>query len=243
MGAPSNEKSGKAIEERQRQGDNATYHFIDHLAAAIRFTGKILIDLIPKIYDTPRIVRILGEDGTGEPVELDPQAKQAYAEQLNEDNAVVRRIFNPNVGRYDVQADIGPDYGTKRQEAFNALTQIVMRSEELMPIIGDLVFKAADFPMADEVAERLARMVPAQALGGEPQEVINLKTQVGQLQNALEACIKELAQEKKKVGVEAYKAETDRIALGKDIDPMALVPAIHDAIVQALQNPLNTQNA
>jgi hypothetical protein len=244
MGAPSNEKSGIAIQERQRQGDNATYHFIDHLAVAIRFTGKILIDLIPKIYDTPRIVRMLGEDGTGEPVSLDPQAKQAYQEQTDQQGQVIAKIFNPNVGRYDVQADIGPDYGTKRQEAFNALTQVVMKSPELMNVIGDLVFKAADFPMSDEVAERLARMVPAQALGGPNPEVVTLQTQLGQCQAALEACIRELAQEKKKVGVETYKAETDRMALAKDVDPMALVPAIHAAIVEALSsNPLAAQTA
>jgi hypothetical protein len=243
MGAPSNEKSGIAIQERQRQGDNATYHFIDHLAIAIRFTGKILIDLIPKIYDTPRIVRMLGEDGSGEPVQLDPQAKQAYQEQVNRQGQVVAKIFNPNVGRYDVQADIGPDYGTKRQEAFNALTQIVMRDEQLMMIIGDLVFKAADFPMSDEVAERLARMIPAQALGGPSPEVVNLQTQLGQCQAALEGAIKQLAEEKRKVGVETYKAVTDRIAVGKDIDPMALVPAIHAAIVQALQTDQITAQA
>jgi hypothetical protein len=238
MGAPSNEKSGVAIQERQRQGDNATYHFIDHLAVAIRFTGKILIDLIPKIYDTPRIVRILGEDGSGEPVQLDPGAKQAYQEQKDQQGQIVAKIFNPNVGRYDVQADIGPDYGTKRQEAFNALTQIVMRDENLMMIIGDLVFKAADFPMSDEVAERLARMIPAQALGGPSPEVVGLQTQVSQLQNALEGCIKQLAEEKKKVGVEAYKAETDRLALGKDIDPAALAPIIHAAVIEALGTQL-----
>jgi len=235
MGAPSNEKSGIAIQERQRQGDNATYHFIDHLALAIRFTGKILIDLIPKIYDTPRILRIMGEDGSDEPVTLDPQMKQAYAEKVNQDGEVVEKIFNPSVGKYDVQADIGPDYGTKRQEAFNALTQIVMRDENLMTVIGDIVFKAADFPMSDEVAERLARMVPAQALGGPNPEVVNLQTQLQQCQAALEGAIKQIAEEKKKVGVEAYNAVTKRIEVGKDIDPMALVPAIHAAIVQALQ--------
>jgi hypothetical protein len=56
MGAPSNERSGAAINARQRQGDNATFHFLDHQAIAIRFTGKILIDLIPKIYDTERVL-------------------------------------------------------------------------------------------------------------------------------------------------------------------------------------------
>ena len=240
MGAPSNERSGKAIQERQRQGDNATYHFIDGLAVAIRFTGKILIDLIPKIYDTPRIVRILGEDGSDAAVQLDPDAKQAYQEQQDELGNITR-IFNPNVGQYDVQADIGPDYGTKRQETFNAMMQIIQESPEMMSIVGDIMFKAADFPMADELAERLQRMVPAQAMGGPPPELAQAQQQIQQMQGVLEKMTEALADAKKREGVDQYKAETDRIALGKDIDPLALVPAIRQAVMEALgaQLPAN----
>jgi hypothetical protein len=64
VGAQGNERSGVAIQQRQRQGDNATYHFIDHLAMAIRFTGKIIIDLAPHIYDRKRLIHIMAEDGT-----------------------------------------------------------------------------------------------------------------------------------------------------------------------------------
>ncbi|TPG50185.1 hypothetical protein EAH75_01430 [Rhodanobacter glycinis] len=63
FGEKSNEKTGIAIQARQRKGDNATYHYIDHQAIAIRFTGRILIDLIPKIYDTKRVLRIVEENG------------------------------------------------------------------------------------------------------------------------------------------------------------------------------------
>lgn len=234
MGAPSNEISGKAITERQRQGDNATYHFIDNLALAVRFTGKILIDLIPKIYDTPRILRILALDGTTEEVELDPQAKQAYQEEVSETGAVVRRIFNPNVGKYDVQADIGPDYGTKRQEAFNAIMQVATQAPEIMQIAGDILFKAADFPMADELAERLQRMVPSQALGGPTPELQQAQGQIQQLQGVLQQMTEALADAKKKNGVDEYKAETDRLKLASDIDPLALVPVIQQAVMQAL---------
>jgi hypothetical protein len=81
MGAPSNERSGAAINARQRQGDNATFHFLDHQAIAIRFTAKILLDLIPKIYDTERVVKILAEDGTESTITVDPDAAGRAAEQ------------------------------------------------------------------------------------------------------------------------------------------------------------------
>jgi hypothetical protein len=72
FGENENAKSGIAIQTRQRQGDNATYHYIDHLAQAIEFTGRQLIDLIPKVYDTPRVIKIMAEDGTQTEVNLDP---------------------------------------------------------------------------------------------------------------------------------------------------------------------------
>ena len=81
MGAPSNEQTGKAIQERQRTGETATYHFIDNLATAIRFTGRILIDLIPKVYDTPKVLRILQPDGSVDKVHLDPSCPTACAQQ------------------------------------------------------------------------------------------------------------------------------------------------------------------
>ena len=188
MGAQSNETSGKAINARQRQGDNATYHFIDHLALAIRLVGKQLIDLIPKIYDTKRVMRVIAENGDESEVTIDPQAQQAHQAapgnpdgtqkadvnpQQGDPNAQatpdVRIIFNPNVGRYDVVADVGPAYATRRQEAFNAFTQIMQGNPDLMSKIGDLMFKAADFPMAEDIAERFdeirkGELVPKQAV-------------------------------------------------------------------------------
>lgn len=239
MGAPSNERSGKAIQERQRQGDNATYHYIDNLAIAIRFTGKILINLIPKIYDTQRVIRILADDGTDMPVQVDPQAPQAYQEQQDAEGNVVQRIFNPNIGRYEVQSDIGPDYGTKRQEAFNAIMQLIGESPEVMQIAGDILFKAADFPMADELAQRFQRMVPAQAMGGPNPEVVQLQGQLQQLQGALQNAVQALAEAKKKGGIEAYKADTERLALAKDIDPLALIPVIRQAVLEAIGAPVS----
>jgi hypothetical protein len=81
FGAPSNERSGVAIQQRQRQGATATYHYIDHLAMAMRFAGKIIIDLIPKVYDTKRLIKIMAEDGSDSDVLLDPNAAQAFLEQ------------------------------------------------------------------------------------------------------------------------------------------------------------------
>lgn len=245
MGAPSNERSGVAIEARQRQGDTATYHYIDNLAIAIRFTGRIIIDLVPRIYDTPRVIQLMASDGSVSPdspaVHIDPQHKKASHEQTDQEGKVVAKIFNPNVGRYDVDADIGPDFATRRQETFNALMQLVQEDSAILPVVGDILFRSADFAMADEIADRMRNMVPPQALGGDSPEIVKLQQQLqevqgqlGQANNAVESAVKALVEEKKKVGVEQYKAETTRLAIGKDIDPAALTPIIHAAILEAL---------
>ena len=238
MGEPSNETSGKAISERQRQGETATYHFIDNLAHGIRHTGKIILDLIPKIYDTPRVMKIMAENGDESVIHLDPKAARAHEIQKAKLTAEVKTIFNPNVGRYDVQSDIGPNYGTRRQEAFNAFSQIAAQSPQMMSIVGDLLFKSADFPGAEDIAERLQRMVPAQALGeGAPPEVIALQQQVQHLQQVSSKLLEELGttrSELKSKDVETQVKEYDAItARMKVILPEIINP--HDIALEIAQ--------
>lgn len=176
MGENENAKSGVAINARQRQGDRATYHFIDNLAIAVRFTGKILIDLIPKIYDTPRLVRITADDGSVMNVKIDNKAEGALQElpndpqnpEMDKAQKIKNLIFNPTVGIYDVQSDTGPSFATRRQEAFNALTQIAASNKEFMTIAGDLLWKVADFPEAQALAERYRKIIPPNVLGEGP---------------------------------------------------------------------------
>ena len=243
MGQKSNEASGIAIQERQRKGENATYHFIDNLAVGIRFTGKILLDLIPKIYDTPRVLRIVGEDGEESHIQLDPQAQQAYQAHEAKAQSDVAAIFNPSVGRYDVESDVGPAYATRRQEAFNAISQIMQQAPETMNIIGDLLFKAADFPMANEIAERMERMVPPQAKGeGIPPAVAQLQTQLQHMQGLLADMAQELGEERLRLkakdqqkDIDVYKAISDRLDIlltHVAVTPKDNAQMLHDVMME-----------
>lgn len=243
FGEKSNERSGKAITERERQGDRATYHFIDNQAIAIRYTGKILIELIPKIYDTERVINIMANDGAESQVMIDPNARQAYFMQRQKEGESTKIIFNPKVGKYDVQADVGPAYATRRQEAFNALSQILSQSSELIPLVGDLLFRAADFPMAEEVAERLKRMVPPQAKGeGMPPAVQQMQGQLQHMQGLLTALMQQLAEEKSKLkakdqqkDIDVYEAITKRIeVLLKNVvvTPKDNATMLHDLMIE-----------
>jgi hypothetical protein len=258
FGEKSNERSGKAINERERQGDRATYHFIDNQAIAIRYTGKIILELIPLIYDTKRVVNTMANDGASSQVTIDPNARMAFFQQQQKTGQTAQIILNPKIGKYDVQADVGPAYATRRQEAFNALSQILSQSSELIPLVGDLLFKAADFPLADEVGERLERMVPPQAKGeGVPPAVQQLQAQLQHNQGLLTTLMQQLAEEKNKLkakdqmrDIDAYKAITER--LETIIKHVAVTPKdnaqmLHDLMIEehraSLQPVEETANA
>jgi hypothetical protein len=255
MGAPGNEKSGKAIDARQRQSDNATAHYTDNQAKAIRQVGRICLDLIPKIYDVARVTMIMAEDGSDSTVSVQPNApdahqhvlqgpdgtpqplspEQAKAAQEDPNSPDPTVIFNPQVGRYDVEADVGPSYGTKREEAFNAFSQIMAQNSNAFAVVGDFWAENADFPGAQELADRLRKGLPPQYKGVDPmleqtqqqakqllgqadQEIAQLKGQVAQLT----AQLTDKAAETK---VKDYDAETKRLAAIGSVDP-ALVQMI-----------------
>lgn len=111
---------------------------------------------------------------------------------------------------------------------------------------GDLIMKAADFPMAEELAERLRNMVPAQALGGPSPQMQQLQGQLQACQKALESVTQHLADEKSRrtsveqqKDIDVYKAETDRIGHFKDINPSAFEPLIRQLVFEALSQQMN----
>jgi hypothetical protein len=201
------------------------------------------------VYTGERIVQILAKDGTSLSVQIDPQAQQAYHEELDQDNKVIARILNPKIGKYMVEADVGPAYATQRQEGFNALVQILSQAPDLAPVVMDILMSNGDFPGAEEAAMRLKRMVPPQALGtGPTQAEQQMQQQITQLQQGLAKTFDELVMTKVKLkgkdqlrDVDVYKAETDRIkALGDamGMDPQGVQELIGQLVREALQTSL-----
>lgn len=247
MGMQGNERTGAAIEKRQDQGDTATYHFRANYDCALIYTGKQLIDLIPHIYDTERVVRIQAQDGTDLELELDPGAKLPYLQQVAHNGEVARRIFNPVVGSYDVRSQPGKAFGTKREETVNALTLILTQAPALTGVIGDLLLQAMDFKEAKEAAQRLKRMVPPQALGtGPSQQEQLLQQQLVQTKAALVEALQKLGKEQLKLSgkdqmrdIDVYKAETDRF---KALSDMMMLDqgGIQQVVEQTVREAANT---
>lgn len=252
LGIKSNEVSGSAVDARQRQGEVSTYHFIDRFSQALCYAGRILVDLVPKIYDTKRIVKILSIDGTPTSVQIDPTHPQAHTQIQNQDDdsfdpEAIMSIMNPQVGEYDVVATIGPNYTTRRQEQFNAISQILKADPAIMPIVGDLLFKSADFDLADEIAQRLYRMVPPQALGqGPPPADAMMQKQIGEQSQLIQKLQSELLIAKNKSDateqqkfIDQYNAETNRLKVVGAIDPAGMLPIVRTLESQAMGQPIN----
>ena len=153
LGAPGPEQSGKAILLRQKQGEGATYGFIDAMTRAIKLAGKIIIGWIPVVYDSARVLRIIAPDNTSKTVPVN----QPF---IHDDG--FERIYDLTVGSYDVAPSSGPSYDSMREEAAQSMLGLIQAQPELMQVIGDLLVSNFDWPMAKEIAERLKKMLPPQ---------------------------------------------------------------------------------
>ena len=153
LGARANEVSGVAIQERAIQGDNATYHFIDNMVRAIRYAGQVIIDLLPKVYDAPRVARIIKPDGESQMVAINTIFVDPTTYQQSPG-------INLSAGRYDLVVKAGPSYQTQRQEAAEMIQKLVSAYPPLMQAAGDILVKNLDFPGAQEIAQRLAPPPP-----------------------------------------------------------------------------------
>lgn len=249
LGEQGNERTGRAIQSRIEQSATATYHFQNNYGEMLRFAGKQFIDLVPKIYTTARVKKLLADDGTEMEVELDPAVRQVYFEQLNHQGEVIHRIFNPALGKYDVAADVGPAYGSRRQETTDALTLMLTQAPALTGILGDLLVGSLDFDKAQEAAQRLKRLVPPQALGkGPTQNEQQLMGQVQQLRGLLAKALMETGRDKLKLvgkdemrDIDAYDSETKRMAALQKMlptDPEGLWKVIHQLVQESMKTTL-----
>jgi hypothetical protein len=226
LGMGSNERSGKAILARQREGDVGTYHYGDNLARGVRHVARQLVDLIPKIYDTQRIARIIGEDGETKMIKINPEQEQPVNKIVDERGIVMEKIYNPGVGKYDVVAITGPGYATKRQEALEAMAQLLQGNPQLWAVAGDLFVKNMDWPGAQEMSKRFAKTIdpkfmsdgddnPAlqaaqqqmQAMGAEMEQMHQMIQNVGK---SIEA--QDMERKDFEAQIKAYDAETKRLA-------------------------------
>lgn len=211
LGARGNETSGRAILARQREGDTATYHYVDNLARAVRHIGRIILDMIPRIYDTRRVMRIIGEDDSSTSAVLDPEQAEPLQE-LKTDEGEIQRIFNPFVGTYDVYTSTGPSFTTRRIEAVEAMTAMTQANPQLWQVIGDQLVKSMDWPGAEDMAKRLKAVLlpPVQQAIQENDDAPQLPPQVQQAMEQMSQQIEQMGQALQQAQAELSDKSADR---------------------------------
>jgi len=177
LGQRSNETSGVAIQQRKMEGDRAIYHYGDNLTRAITHCGRVIVSAIPEIYNTPRIVRIIGKEDESSEIGINGMMAEGQ-----------ERPFDLEKGQYSVKVTTGASFATMRQEAADFFQQVIQSQPQLMEVAGDLMFKYMDFPGAIALSERMKKIMNPQFFedDGQDPQVMALQQQNEQLQQAMQ---------------------------------------------------------
>jgi len=231
---PQGMQSGKSLQGQQAQADMTNFHYYDNLTRSIRHTGRIILDLIPKIYDRQRVMRIIGDDGKPEMVTIN--------EQGQDEQGVSKVLNDVTVGEYDVVMETGPGYNSKRQEAVDSMMSLLGADPTLMQTAGDLIFRNMDFPGAEVIADRLAAANPMAQIDDKspipPQVQMQLaqsKQMIQQLQQQIQA---EEMDKKYRATVQqqVQEAETERekmrLQVKREDTQMRTDTTAHDTVIK-----------
>jgi exonuclease VII small subunit len=252
LGAPSNETSGVAINERKAQGEASTANFPANMAASITQVGRLIGQMVPKLIDTRRQLRILGIDSQPGQISIDPKQAQAVAETPQ------GLVINPNVGKYDVRVTVGASFSTQRTQAQQQFTELMRAAPNLMPAVAPLWAQTLDIQNSDKLAEVLIAVAPPEVQAvlkpkdNKEPSTAELSAKLEQMNQALEQaiavakeaeqdldeCQAKLQEAEDKNAIAAYEAETKRMVGLKDaINPAQVQQLVVQTIEQMLSNP------
>ena len=247
LGQTSNERSAKAIVARDRQSETANFHIVDNVSKAIRYRTRQLIDLIPRVFDTAQVIQIIGEDQQVKTVEIDPSQQQAVMDKQNHLGEVIGKVYNLNIGTYDVVPTSGPSYATRRQEALESMSRVLETKPELWQVVGDLFAKNMDWPGAQEFAKRIRKTIPPEILDDNSNPALTKATQtIQEMAKQIEMLHDMLKQaatgiEQQKVNIDAFKAESERLRdLESRLNPEQIQSVVRELLIEIGQPGIAT---
>jgi hypothetical protein len=213
LGNRSNETSGVAIAARQEQGTQATFHYVDNLEHSLEHLGRMLLDMMPKVYDTPRTMKLQTDDDREKEVTIN-QELMRFGGMPIRNNDVTRMKYN------SVRVVLGPSYASRRQEAVQLLTQLVTAMPQVGAVAGDLIAKNLDFDGAEQLAERLRLLLPPQIMQMEnpeqeqamqppPDPMAEMQAKTGQALMQIEVQTAESKAEQEKAKAEEARAKAE----------------------------------
>jgi hypothetical protein len=189
-------------------------------------------------------------------VKINPDQQQPVNKIVDQQGIVIEKIYNPGVGKYDVVAITGPGYATKRQEALEAMAQLLQGNPQLWAVAGDLFVKNMDWPGAQEMSKRFAKTIDPKfmsdadespALQAAQQQMQAMGAEMDQMHEMLKNVGKSIeVQEQERKNFEAqiklYDAETKRIAAVQAGMTEEQIQDIAMGVVAAAMESQNTVN-
>jgi len=219
LGKRSNETSGRAIYERKTSDDATTYAFHDNLTRAIRQVGRVIENMRPEIYDTPRVLRLLGMDK--KTIQTQP-VNQRWQDQNGEEHEPI----DLTIGKHDIVVQTGPSYATQRQEALDRLQGLMQYAPAIAPVIADVLVDYMDIPRGEKLVRRLEAMLPPEIKAVESGEQMPSKEEIAKMiQDAIEQFKESIAgqiqaakteQQALKVEQQKLQLEEERLRLAKE---------------------------
>lgn len=239
-------------EAKERVTLTATYHYTDNQARALKLLGTILLESIPKVYNTNRVLECSLDYGFTKKIVIDlslESATDSQGQMLRTTDAETPIRVNPAVGKYNAVSDIGVNYETERQKAFDGIYMLIQTCPTLAPTLIPYLLKASDYPLAQEMAIKLEAEPPPEV--AELQEKIGKLTQINQeleLEKRDKSMDYELRQQdlllrKEKQEYEKQVAQmdqetkrrkqsTDAIAAMGSINPEIVEPVLQETVTQ-----------
>lgn len=154
LGQQGTEVSGAAVDARTRQGNNPTFVAFNSVSRAVAGGGKIANQMVPRVYDTERVIRLLNP--------MNGESLITVNKQSDEYGALIENDIRK--GSFEVILQAGPSYEGQKSQALESLNGIIQADPQLFSLIADLY--AENLPLANtiEIKNRLKTLVPPQII-------------------------------------------------------------------------------
>lgn len=221
--------SEKSVRSQAEKGDIGAYVYQANHEQSLQFTGEILVDLIPKIYDTPQMIQILGIDGKSETVPINTAELNELNETvLDEQTGQPIIVNNLQAGKYSIQIETGPAFSTQREESAQQLIELAQASPVFEQLVPDLIAKNLNIIESEEFVKRLRKYAIEQGIATPTEEEIEeMGLNQPQQPDPAEAALQE--------NVEMQTASLQADIVKKDAEARQITIDTQSAAIKALE--------
>lgn len=151
--------SGQAIDRTITQQNLVVVNYVQHLERAIEEVGKIILSLIPNVYDSERSIIYQDKFGNKKNITLN---KYEEGKMTNDINELVELVD-------DFRVEGTANYAIQNQQSLEFLLKLIsINPQSCLPLFADLLCKQIDIPLASEIEKRSLYLVPDYVQQGQP---------------------------------------------------------------------------